>query len=184
MKNKSFYFLRHGQIDWNVQGRVAGQVDVPLNRVGIEQAHIASDKMKSLSFDAIFASPFERALKTAEIVNKHHNHTINLTDEFKPRSWGAGEGAVKGPGFKDLYMYETDPKKLPQGAELNVDFSKRIVQGFEKIQQTDQTSLIVAHGGVFFFLCEYLGIKNMSAANAEPMLFMYEQGEWKVCKAI
>ena len=44
---RSFYFLRHGQTDWNAEGRFQGHADVPLNEVGLAQAELAPRDVRS-----------------------------------------------------------------------------------------------------------------------------------------
>ncbi len=44
--NKSFYFLRHGETDWNKEQRIMGQTDIPLNNHGILQAQTVAEKLR------------------------------------------------------------------------------------------------------------------------------------------
>lgn len=57
--------MRHGQTDWNVKKLCVGQVDVPLNDNGMEQARLAAPVVQRLSISTIFHSPLERARVTA-----------------------------------------------------------------------------------------------------------------------
>lgn len=62
------YIIRHGQTDWNINGRYGGRIDVPLNEYGIEQAKQIREELKNINFDVVFSSPLIRAYTTAQIV--------------------------------------------------------------------------------------------------------------------
>ncbi|QHT60588.1 histidine phosphatase family protein [Paenibacillus lycopersici] len=59
--------VRHGQTDWNKEGRLQGRQGLPLNRAGRMQAESLRAKLASVHWDYVFASPQERASQTAEI---------------------------------------------------------------------------------------------------------------------
>ncbi len=71
-----FYYLRHGETDWNVDGRMQGHTDVPLNANGLAQAAMARDRLAGLEFATICTSPLSRARRTAEIVNEKHGREL------------------------------------------------------------------------------------------------------------
>jgi len=62
------YLIRHGETDWNRQGRFQGREDIPLNENGIEQAKKCGQALQGEHFAAIITSPLVRAKKTAEII--------------------------------------------------------------------------------------------------------------------
>ena len=62
-----FWFLRHGETDWNAQGLSQGNVDIPLNATGIAQAHAAAPLLRNRGISHIVASPLSRAHDTAKI---------------------------------------------------------------------------------------------------------------------
>lgn len=61
--------VRHGLTDWNVERRIQGRTDVPLNQEGIKQAYVAKEKLKEEKIDLMVSSPLKRAKQTAEIIN-------------------------------------------------------------------------------------------------------------------
>lgn len=61
---------RHGEIDWNLNGRPMGQKDVLLNDKGREQAEVLRNKLANMSFDCCCSPPLNRAKETAEIICK------------------------------------------------------------------------------------------------------------------
>lgn len=70
MKEISFYLFRHGETDWNAEGRFQGHLDIPLNQVGREQAKALGLKLQDLNLDVIASSDLSRALETARIVSE------------------------------------------------------------------------------------------------------------------
>jgi probable phosphoglycerate mutase len=66
--HKSFYFVRHGETDWNKAKKIMGQSDIPLNENGILQAQAVAEKIQALAIDVIVSSPLKRAWTTAEII--------------------------------------------------------------------------------------------------------------------
>ncbi len=85
----NIYVLRHGQTDYNVQGKFQGQVDIPINSNGIEQAKMVTEKLKDINFEIVFSSPLKRALQTAKIVT---NSEIIVDNRLIERSFGKLEG--------------------------------------------------------------------------------------------
>ncbi len=50
--------LRHGQTDWNVQGRLQGTSDIPLNEMGLRQAQAAANAIDARDWDMVVSSPY------------------------------------------------------------------------------------------------------------------------------
>ena len=63
---KRIYLIRHGQTDWNVEGRWQGNLDVPLGEIGYKQAQALADTLQDRPISAIYSSDLMRAVKTAE----------------------------------------------------------------------------------------------------------------------
>ena len=80
--NKSFYFLRHGETDWNKQQKIMGQSDIPLNETGVLQAKTVVEKIQVLSIDVIVTSPLKRAYKTAEIIGNKIDNLFSLNRTY------------------------------------------------------------------------------------------------------
>lgn len=92
----SLLLIRHGQTDWNKAGKMQGQVDIPLNATGIEQAHYTGQKLQDegYSFDVLVSSPFSRAFETARLVGSYLGLEVEKTyDDLKERAYGDAEGA-------------------------------------------------------------------------------------------
>ncbi len=60
------YLIRHGQTDWNIQGKIQGSHDIPLNETGRRQAELLAKGMDSRPVLRIFSSTLTRAMETAE----------------------------------------------------------------------------------------------------------------------
>jgi broad specificity phosphatase PhoE len=179
MSQPLFYFMRHGETDWNVEGRLQGQHDIPLNAVGYGQAEacgeilrdvLARDGRDPASFDYV-ASPLTRARKTMELVRAGLGLAVAdyRTDaRLVELSFGRWEGLT----FAELKRAPTDVRALatrehdkwgfrPPGGESYADLLGR-VQEWQATVACD--SIVVAHGGVARTLIVHFGIEPPAAA--------------------
>lgn len=85
------YLVRHGQTDWNIQGKLQGHSNIPLNEQGRKDAFAAQEKLKHISFAAIFSSDLIRAYETAQIITQGKQEIIQ-TSLLRERSFGSLEG--------------------------------------------------------------------------------------------
>lgn len=146
MLEKDFYFVRHGQTDWNLAHRAQGQTDVPLNEEGRRQAHQAAKAAAQLEIGTICCSPLSRALDTAQIIQGENGARIEILDELIECSWGEREGERRG------VWYEAWKRGLetPPGAEPYDEFIERARGAINRALGFPGPVLIVAHGGVYW----------------------------------
>ena len=83
---------RHGQTDYNLQGRIQGRVDIPLNDTGREQARRAADCIAALGPTRIVSSPLLRARATAEVLASLTGLSVEIVPELAEKSFGQWEG--------------------------------------------------------------------------------------------
>lgn len=156
----TIYFVRHGQTDWNAEGRLQGQRDTSLNATGLRQAEEAADRLRALTGDALegsdfVASPLIRTRRTMEALRA----CLNLPPEdyrTDPRLMEIGFGAWEGSTWAEIRR--RDPAGAaardrdrwgyqPPGAggESYAMLTERVapvVAGFR------DTTVVVAHGGI------------------------------------
>lgn len=151
------YVTRHGQTDWNVQGKTQGRTDIELNEVGIEQAKQTKKELKNINIDLIICSPLKRARKTAEIINEGRNIPIIFDNQIIERNFGEFEGEkIK---FDEFWDYNVTQKY--QKAETIQEIISRISNFLDKIKEEykDKNILLVTHGGVSIAInCYFKGI--------------------------
>ena len=151
------YVTRHGQTDWNVQGKTQGRADIELNEVGIKQAKQTKEELKNIDIDLIMCSPLKRAKKTADIINEGRNIPIIFDDQIIERNFGEFEGEkIK---FDEFWDYNAHPRD--QRAETIQEIISRISNFLDKIKEEykDKNVLLVTHGGVSIAInCYFKGI--------------------------
>ena len=143
------YITRHGQTNWNVQKKVMGRCDEPLNETGINQAHETKEKLKDIDIDLIICSPLKRAKMTAEIINENRNIPIIYDNRIIERDFGEFEGLeTKDFDFHGYWNYYKNEKY--KSAENIEEFFNRIYAFLEDINEkyANKNVLLVAHGGV------------------------------------
>jgi len=146
LPNRCFFYLRHGETDWNLQGLAQGRKDIPLNETGRRQAREAAASAIGLGIERIVTSPLGRAAETARTVGD----AIGITPEDNPGlmecSFGEQEGNRLDPWFKGWL----DGSVTVPGADVLTDFIDRSAQVIGDIlKQDDRPTLIVAHGVVY-----------------------------------
>jgi broad specificity phosphatase PhoE len=177
----SFYFLRHGQTTWNAEGRFQGHTDIPLNEVGLSQAHDAATILARCPVDLIIASPLIRARKTAEIVARHLDKPLLVDDDLKERHFGAFEGLIVNEVKAQfgLQPHERLVRHLPADAEQWHETGARTVMVIGKWldRHPDQTLLFVAHAGLFDALHEAILESRVEAKHA-PYHWRHGENGW------
>jgi uncharacterized phosphatase len=91
----TFYLVRHGETSWNAEGKIQGRSDIPLGDIGREQAKKLGEKLTSVHFDAIYTSPLQRAVETAEIIGNILSLPVQIQKELRERNSGNLEGKTK-----------------------------------------------------------------------------------------
>ena len=167
------YIIRHGQTDWNVEGRYGGRIDVPLNEKGIEQANIIKEELRTIKFDKVFSSPLIRAYTTAQIIC---DDDIIKDDRLMERCNGDLEGKLKTEIECDIDF--NDPNEKRYNIESIIDFRKRIKSFFDQITKDykEKNVLVVTHAGV--------GIYARCYFEGEPDDNDYSKYKIKNCEVI
>lgn len=168
---RPFYFLRHGQSRLNAERRIAGSVDTELTTLGHDQARTAAAILACQPITAIYASPMQRAHRTAQYSAEALKLPVALIGAISERHWGALEGQPRSARV---------PGILPEGAESFEAFAARVLDGLARIDT--RAPLIVAHSGVFRVLCHTLKIVEQEApvSNALPLLFEQQTRGWRM----
>ena len=142
----NIYLLRHGQTDWNLERRIQGHLDMPLNETGRKEALVCLEKLSSLDIDNIVSSDLIRAKETAQIINEKLHLPICFDSRLREIHFGDLQGRV----IQDIKENEWDIfNKTPYqlNAESLNDVYHRVKSFFEEIDKSKNT-LIVTHGGV------------------------------------
>lgn len=150
------YLLRHGQTDWNRDGKFAYNENLTLNETGIKQAERAKKLLEKIDYDLVLTSPFIRAKRTAEIANNRRKKLI-IEDSLKERNAGILDGQLLINVDLDGF-YNYDQNLEFQGAENIQDFCKRVWDLLDelKIKYKDKTLLLVTHNIVIRAIKAYI----------------------------
>ncbi len=165
---KRLLLVRHGETNWNRDGRFQGQIDIPLNEYGQHQAQQAGDFLKAVKIDAAVTSSMSRPKETAELILKHHPH-IELQErkdlwEISHGTWeGKLESEIRATDSELLDAWQAKPEtvQMPEGENLN-DVFKRAIGAWNDIVQNatpGTTTLVVAHDAINkAILCHVTGV--------------------------
>lgn len=149
------YVIRHGETDFNVQGRYTGSTDVPLNQKGISQAKRIAEKLVDYQIDIIISSSLTRAVQTADYIKEMINKPVIVMADFRERCSGIYEGLTKNEAMRrypDAWAKQSTRQLdgAPTGGETIRECRNRIVKGLEKVKisYADKNILLVCHGFV------------------------------------
>jgi uncharacterized phosphatase len=174
--------LRHGQTDWNIDLRLQGSTDIPLNDTGRTQARLAASSLNREDWDVIIASPLSRAKDTADIVALELGMNVVVVPELIERSFGVAEG-LDHASWRKLY----ESHEVIEGLESLEDLRTRTVQLLDLIanEYSGQRVLAVSHGA---FIRKVLNIvtngelprEGERLSNASLNRFMHADGIWTI----
>jgi probable phosphoglycerate mutase len=151
---RAFWFLRHGETDWNALNLSQGNVDVPLNANGLAQARAAAEKLRGQGIASIVASPLSRARVTAEIVSETLGLPFATDDGLREVRFGVQEGQPMREWFSDWI----DGHVTPEGGEPFAVLRDRAVAAVNRALERPAPTLVVAHGALFRALRSAMGL--------------------------
>lgn len=162
---RAFWFLRHGQTDWNGTGRWQGRIDVPLNARGEEQARAAGQRLRGAGIDVIFASPLGRARRTAELVAEAIGAPVREIPGLMEMDVGPYEGH-NGADWLESWRGDGEVR----GVEPFPAFRHRVRTAVNQALDHAGEVLVVSHGGVFWALERLCGTGGFSRlSNCHPV---------------
>ncbi|MBV1876053.1 MAG: phosphoglycerate mutase family protein [Pseudomonadales bacterium] len=149
---KSFYFIRHGQTEWNAIARMQGQWNSDLNDRGKAQADANGVFLATQNLDAFYASPLDRTRQTALIINQYLDLPISYDDRLK--EWDCGDWSgelyaeVANKWVKEWEAFEADRFNYRgPNCENYPDMIERSKPFIDALKLSTATNIgIVSHG--------------------------------------
>ena len=151
------YIIRHGKTDWNVQHRLQGMTDIPLNEEGRKMARDAAIEYKDIHFDVCYCSPLIRARETAEILLEGRDIPIIVDDRLREMGFGKYEGFTDSFSVPDcpvnvLFFHPEQYTTPVEGGESLDDLFARTGEFLREVAlplvEEGKDVLIVGHGAM------------------------------------
>ncbi|HEX2924015.1 MAG TPA: histidine phosphatase family protein [Chloroflexota bacterium] len=174
--------VRHGQTDWNLDGRYQGRVDVPLNGAGLEQAALLARDLAGRQIDLLISSPLRRAMDTAGAIAEARGLEVRSDPRLREINLGEWEGQLStkiAEDYPKLFpRWISDPGTVrPPGGETIAEVHDRVIPALEELAVANpgRTVCVVVHKVVMVVVrCHYLGLDLR-----EEMGRMPANGRWE-----
>ena len=185
--------VRHGETSWNTEGRIQGQLDIPLNESGLAQAVAVGRRLGKERLDAIYSSDLERAMQTARPVVHAGAREIRREPRLRERHFGALQGLTgeeaqdRQPGAWQAYKARAADHELGGGESLAA-FSLRVVGFVGEVLRTHAGGriLLVSHGGVLDMAYRHATGMPLDAPRSFPIynasvnILIHDRGRWEI----
>lgn len=162
--------VRHGETAWNAEHRVQGQLDVPLNSIGLAQAKAAAAVLAKEPFDVIYSSDLSRARQTAQPAAEQLGKEVLLEQDLRERHYGIFErltyAEVKVKFPEDYARFAArDPEYAFRTGESLKDFAARSISVLTRIAEANEGRriLVFTHGGVLDHVYRHVSGVSLSA---------------------
>jgi uncharacterized phosphatase len=172
------YLVRHGETDWNLQHKIQGSTDIPLNATGREQAATTGALLATRTWDAVFASPLSRAYETAAIIAAEVGLPApTAVPGLVERNYGEAEGLT------DAQIDDRFPGPVP-GQETRQHVVERVLPALMEIAESHpgQSVIVVSHGGVIRSVVNTIDPEGRHGMikNGSVHSFSYEDGSLRL----
>lgn len=178
--------IRHGETDWNTEGRWQGQADVALNESGWSQAQEMARSLQEAGIAEIYSSDLLRARQTAQVLADVTGLPLHLDSRLREIHQGEWQGLLFSEiqaRYAQAYQERRrDPLSIaPPGGETAAQVRLRVVSAVQDIlrQHPDETVAVVSHGFALAVLIAHL--------KCEPFDRVWElipeNGQWVMVEA-
>lgn len=140
--------VRHGETSWNATGKLQGQEDIPLSEKGLEQSKSLRPFLGRYTISNVVSSDLQRAYQTAQALGFE---TARLEPRLREAKLGVWEGVEKSHLRKtscEDYIAWREGRFTPEGGESFQHLCERLKTVVNELPNTDETTLLVTHGGV------------------------------------
>lgn len=172
--------IRHGVTNWNYDGRIQGQIDIPLAPEGEEQAAQAAAFLAKAEWDGLYTSDLQRAKRTAEALGKACALYPVVEPALRERNFGEFEGYIS---EEITARVGHDWDKAP-GVETLSDLAVRGMRALERIAiaHPGERLLVVSHGALIRAVVEHIldTRSTRPIGNVSFTDLWYENGAWRV----
>jgi probable phosphoglycerate mutase len=188
------YFVRHGETEWNAEGRWCGRSDVPLSAVGRRQAQLLARRLQPLPIEALYSSPLVRALETARLIGQATGLEPVVDSRLVELSYGEWEGRTfeeskrAAPGI--YRAWEADPAaQAPPGGESGEQLIIRVIPFLREVAGRHPAGnvVVVSHRTLCRLVaCHIMGVplaeyrQRIPMDNAALNTFETREGVWRV----
>jgi phosphoserine phosphatase len=174
----------------NVSDVFRGRIDVGLNEKGLRQAELLAGYLKHFEIEAVYASPLQRALKTAQTIARYHKLEVKTSPGLIDYNFGEWEGKTRQEvqeKYKDRYLeFVNHPEtaRMPGGETLGEVKARTMHQVNEIVSAHKGTAVLVSHRVVTrVIICALLGLDNSHFWNIEHSTcgmttFLYQRGQF------
>lgn len=187
------WITRHGQTDLNKDHLMQGRVDKPLNETGIAQAKSVRAMIGDITFDAVYASPLDRAITTASIIGNVKKSDVIVDSRIIETDFGKYDlkkYTGMGPAMT-LYWALPEIFPAPSTVESVSSMVKRSSEFLKELEQKDyENVLVTCHGGIIRALKGYLedrpnGIKwRPKPKNCEVVIYEAVGGKHRIVETL
>jgi len=180
------WLIRHGQTDWNLEGRCQGHADIPLNETGLAQAAALAAQLNEQTFTAIYSSDLLRTRQTADALAKHTGLPVQLDPRLREIHQGEWEGrlihevVLTQPEARLNALMNPDIPRAPGGESIN-QVTERVTAAAKDIvsRHPQEAVLVVSHGlSIAALICHFenipiLSIYSLIPDNAVPRIVQW-----------
>lgn len=160
--------VRHGETEWNIEGRYQGQEDTHLSPRGLEQGHMLAEGLRHIPIDLCISSPLERSYQTCSFCAELHHLPVAKDDRLLEINHGDWEGRladeIEAQYPEAFHLWHTQPEKVTMpgaGGENLDDVRRRARSVFDDYARKydGKTVLVAAHDAVNkAIICDLLGL--------------------------
>ena len=193
MQSTQLIIVRHGETEWNLNGRIQGHLDSPLTKSGRAQAEAIASRLQAIEINALYSSDLGRAYATAQIISNKTGHHILTDKRLRELHLGKFEGLTEGEVRKQypdefVYLRNAELDYIYPGGESKGQFSARLISCLEELMEKHYGGqiLVITHGGALSRLMRHalglpvVGSNKYKVCNAAFNVFSYDDGRWQL----
>ncbi len=193
MSKCTIILVRHGETNWNKEGRYQGQIDTDLSDNGVAQGKLLAESLKDLHIDAFYASHLKRARDTAQFCADYHGMQVHTDERLQEIAHGTWEGQLADdiqkayPELLQAWREHPETVLMPEGENLEM-VAERSMKALEEIASANigKTILVGAHDATNkVLICRVMkaplaSFWQVKQDNTCVNVLEYENGVWRL----